>query len=274
MPEDLGQLCLHPLPFGFRQIEAREARDVIYGSSIDPHGAGILVDLAYRSTSWEHQRALIYPHVMHFPKELLADHEKVVFELRPHWLALVGPVFWSVVSLAVLFFSSKVLTDQTWEDTGNVVIAFGVLIAWILLAVVPFFQWLFTLFVLTSDRLITRSGVIAKKSKEIPLERINDVAFNQNIFERIVGAGDLLVESAGERGQERITNVRHPEQVQLMIYKESEMNSDRMMRGGAPASGSSVSVPQQIEALARLRGQGVLTDEEFEAKKADLLKRM
>ena len=211
---------------------------------------------------------------MHFPKELLADHEKVVFELRPHWLALVGPVFWSVVALVVLFFSSKVLTNQTWEDTGNVVIAFGVLIAWILLAVGPFFQWLFTLFVLTSDRLITRSGVIAKKSKEIPLERINDVAFNQNIFERIVGAGDLLVESAGERGQERITNVRHPEQVQLMIYKDSEMNSDRMMRGGAPASGSSVSVPEQIEALARLREQGVLTDTEFEAKKAELLKRM
>lgn len=211
---------------------------------------------------------------MHFPKELLADHEKVVFELRPHWLALVGPVFWSVLSLVVLYFSSRVLSDQSLEDTGNLVVAVGVLIAWILLAVVPFFRWLFTLFVLTSDRLITRSGVIAKKSKEIPLERINDVAFNQNIFERIVGAGDLLVESAGERGQERISNVRHPEQVQLMIYKESEMNSDRMMRGGAPASGSSASIPEQIEALARLREQGVLTDEEFEAKKADLLKRM
>lgn len=211
---------------------------------------------------------------MHFPKELLADHENVVFELRPHWLALVGPLFWSVVALAALYFSSDLLAGRSWENTGNTMVAVGVLLAWIALSVIPFLQWLFTLFVLTSDRLITRSGVIAKRSKEIPLERINDVAFNQNVFERIVGAGDLLVESAGERGQERITNVRHPEQVQLMIYKESETNSDRMMRGGAPAAGAAPGIPEQIEALARLREQGVLTPEEFEAKKKDLLKRL
>lgn len=210
---------------------------------------------------------------MHFPKELLADHEKVVFELRPHWLALVGPFFWSVVSLLVLFLSSRVLSERSWEDTGNVVIALGVLLGWLVLAVGPFLQWLFTLFVLTSDRLITRSGVIAKNSKEIPLERINDVAFSQNIFERIVGAGDLLIESAGESGQSRIRNVRDPEQVQLLIYKESEENSNRMMRGGAAPS-SSPGIPEQIEALARLRDQGVLSSDEFEAKKTDLLKRL
>jgi len=211
---------------------------------------------------------------MHFPKELLADHEKVVFELRPHWLALVAPFFWSVVSLVVLFLSSRVLTGRSWEDTGNIVVALGVLLGWLVLAVGPFLQWLFTLFVLTSDRLITRSGVFAKNSKEIPLERINDVAFSQNIFERIVGAGDLLIESAGESGQNRITDVRHPEQVQLMIYKESETNSDRMMRGGGPAQSSSPGIPEQIEALARLREQGVLSDDEFQAKKTDLLKRL
>lgn len=210
---------------------------------------------------------------MHFPKELLADHEKVVFELRPHWLALVGPFFWSVVSLLVLFLSSRVLSERSWENTGNVVIALGVLLGWLVLAVGPFLQWLFTLFVLTSDRLITRSGVIAKNSKEIPLERINDVAFNQNIFERIVGAGDLLIESAGESGQSRIRNVRDPEQVHLQIYKESEENSNRMMRGGA-AQSLSPGIPEQIEALARLRDQGVLSSDEFEAKKTDLLKRL
>jgi hypothetical protein len=116
--------------------------------------------------------------------------------------------------------------------------------------------------------------VVAKKSKEIPLERINDVAFNQNILERILGAGDLLVESAGESGQGRIRAVRNPEKVQLMIYEVSESNSDRMMRGGAAAHGSSPSIPDQIEALARLRAQGVLTVDEFEAKKKDLLSRM
>jgi uncharacterized membrane protein YdbT with pleckstrin-like domain len=209
-----------------------------------------------------------------FPRELLADHEEIRFELRPHWLALVQPVFWTIVSLLILILGSRLLRDRDWETGGQQIvslIAFGV---WIVLAVIPFLRWLYTLFVLTSDRLITRTGIIAKKSKEIPLERINDVAFTQSVFERIVGAGSLLIESAGERGQEQIKNVRHPEQVQLDIYKESEENSDRMMRGGRAAQSSSPSIPEQIEALARLREQGVLTNEEFDAKKQDLLKRL
>lgn len=210
----------------------------------------------------------------HFPQELLADHEDVRFELRPHWLALVAPVFWTIVSLAVLIVGSRLFRDREWETGGQQVVALLAFLIWIVLAVLPFLRWLYTLFVLTTDRLITRTGIVAKRSKEIPLERINDVAFTQSVFERMVGAGSLLIESAGERGQERITDVRHPEQVQLQIYKEAEENSNRMMRGGAPAQHAAPSVPEQIEALARLREQGVLTQDEFEAKKQDLLKRI
>ena len=214
-----------------------------------------------------------YGSAMGFPRELLAEHEELRFELRPHWLALVGPVFWTIVSLAALVIGSRLFDGKTWENTANLILFVAVAILWIAFAVLPFLRWRFTLFVLTSDRIITRGGIIAKHSKEIPLERINDVAFNQSVFERMVGAGDLLIESAGERGQERITNVRNPEQVQLAIYKEAEINNDRMMRGGRQPS-PTTSVPEQIEALARLRDQGVLTPEEFEAKKKDLLERL
>lgn len=207
-----------------------------------------------------------------FPRELLADHEDIRFELRPHWLALLRPVFWTIVSLAILIVGSRLARDRGWE-AGAQFMSIASLLLWIVLAVIPFLRWLYTLFVLTTDRLITRSGIVAKRSKEIPLERINDVAFTQSVFERIVGAGSLLIESAGESGQNRITDVRHPEQVQLAIYKEAEENGNRMMRGGAAAH-PSPSIPEQIEALARLREQGVLTIDEFEAKKKDLLKRM
>ncbi len=210
---------------------------------------------------------------MGFPRELLAEHENIVFELRPHWLALAGSASWTIVALLILFVGSRVADGKSWETVGNQIAAIVAVGLWILLAVVPFLRWRFTLFVLTTDRLITRQGIIAKRSKEIPLERINDVAFNQTVFERMVGAGDLLIESAGERGQERITNVRKPEQVQLMIYKESEENSNRMMRGGS-ARRDSPDIPEQIEALARLKEQGVLTEMEFETKKQELLKRL
>lgn len=209
-----------------------------------------------------------------FPRELLADHEDIRFELRPHWLALVGPVFWTIVSLVILIVGSRLASDRQWEAGLQQAVSLVSLGLWVALGVLKFLRWLFTMFVLTTDRLITRSGIIAKRSKEIPLERINDVAFHQNVLERIVGAGDLMIESAGERGQEVISNIRRPEDVQLAIYRESEDNSNRMMRGGASASAGSASIPEQIEALARLRDQGVLKEEEFEAKKQDLLKRL
>ena len=212
---------------------------------------------------------------MSFPKSLLADHEKIIFDLKPHWVALVPSVLWSIVLMAVGIVAYNFIYDIDgtyvwWELAITVVL----LIAWWVLSILPALRWYFTLFVLTTDRLITRGGIIAKHSKEIPLERINDVTFSQSVMERFLGAGDLMLESAGERGQTRIANVRNPEQVQLTIFKESETNTNRMMTPRVSQAPASASIPDQIEALARLRKQGVLTEEEFQAKKQQLLDRL
>lgn len=209
-----------------------------------------------------------------FPRKLLAEHEVLVFDLKPHWIALAPAVLWTLLILAIGIAGSTFIEDPEWLKPALWIAA---VVAFFFLAVLPFLRWTYTNFVLTSDRLITRSGIIAKNSKEIPLERINDVAFNQTVIERALGAGDLLIESAGERGQTRISNVRGPEQVQLRIYKETEDNSNRMMRGGEGSrteAPGETSVPEQIEALARLKDQGVLSETEFETKKEELLKRM
>lgn len=218
---------------------------------------------------------------MAFPKNLLADHEKLIFDLKPHWVALVPSVLWTIAAIAALFLGyrgvEEVFDDNT--STAKMVVGGVVTIAWYFLAVLPAMRWRWTMFVLTSDRLITRSGIVSKHSREIPLERINDVTFTQTVLERALGAGDLLVESAGERGQTRITDVRKPEQVQLMIYKQTEDNSTRIVRGqmgetAGRAAPPEQAVTEQLEQLGRLRKDGVLTEEEFQAKKAELLKRL
>ena len=210
---------------------------------------------------------------MAFPRKLLADHEKLILDLQPHWIALLPPVLWTIAVLVFLFLGYRGVDAVLDGDPtiGKSIVGGIALIAWISGALLPFLRWRFTMFVLTTDRLITRRGIIAKHSKEIPLENINDVAFSQSVLERMVGAGDLLIESAGERGQELIENVRKPEQVQLTIYKETESNNTRMMQPRAvPAN----DIPSQIESLAKLRDQGTITAEEFETKKAELLKRL
>jgi uncharacterized membrane protein YdbT with pleckstrin-like domain len=219
---------------------------------------------------------------MAFPRNLLAEHEKLIFDLKPHWVALVPSVLWTIAAIAGLFLGYRGAEEIFDEDdtTAKMVVGAVVTIAWYLLAVLPALRWRFTMFVLTTDRLITRHGIIAKHSREIPLERINDVAFSQTVLERALGAGDLLIESAGERGQTTISDVRKPEQVQLMIYKQTEANSTRIVTGqvgeamAAQAGGREPSVTEQLEDLGRLRKDGVLTEEEFQAKKAELLKRL
>ncbi len=204
-----------------------------------------------------------------FPRRLLAEHENLVFDKKPHWIALAPATLWALVIVVATYFALRI-----FDDFAPWVILIVAAVALLILSVGPFLQWLYTNFVLTSDRLITRSGVIAKQSKEIPLERINDVTFTQSIFERMLKAGDLMVESAGERGQTRITAVRNPEQMQLTIYKETEKNNDRMIGRGDPAPRAEATIPEQIEALSRLKEQGVISVTEFEAKKQELLKRI
>ena len=204
---------------------------------------------------------------MAFPKDLLAEHESIVFDLKPHFIAVVPSIMWTILAVA-----AGIAVDVFAEGAVTKIAVGIIVVGWALLAIPPFLRWQFTLFVLTTDRLITRQGVIAKRSKEIPLERINDVAFNQTVIERMLKAGDLLIESAGETGQNRIYNVRDPEQVQLAIYRESEKNQDRMYKGSSTPAAPNI--PEQIEALARLKDQGVLSEMEFETKKQELLKRL
>src|SRR5688500_1191304 len=123
----------------------------------------------------------------HFPRELLAEHEDIRLELRPHWMALIRPIFWTNVSLVILIVRPRCPRDRNAETGLQQAVAVIALVVWIVGAVIPFLRLLYTLFVLTTDRLITRSGIIAKRSKEIPLERINDVAFTQSVLERLLG---------------------------------------------------------------------------------------
>jgi uncharacterized membrane protein YdbT with pleckstrin-like domain len=125
-------------------------------------------------------------------------------------------------------------------------------------------------FVVTSDRLIHREGLVSKRSMEIPLEAINDVRFNQRMLERLVGAGDLVIESAGTRGQEVFSNIRNPEFVQKTIYELGEKNRAQNAGGLRPAAGAP-SMTTELQRLADLRDRGVLTEQEFQEQKARIL---
>lgn len=204
---------------------------------------------------------------MAFPKRLLIEGETLVLMLRPHWIVLVWPALLTVVVVAACALLLPWLPDgdtQTWARWTVLVTGLVVLL---IIPVPRFLSWWTSCFVVTSDRVIHREGVIARSSMEIPLEAINDVRFEQTMFERILGAGDLIIQSASESGHNVFKDIHDPEQVQRTIYHQGELNQQRMYAGGGAGHFSA----QELSRLADLRDRGVLTPDEFEAQKRKLL---
>jgi membrane protein YdbS with pleckstrin-like domain len=197
---------------------------------------------------------------MGYPKRLLSDDEVIEAEFRPHWSGIIreGLILVAGLAAAVLVFIFE------WPAWLYAVIA-GLVV---LLVIGGIVKWANTLHVVTNERLIYRAGFIAKQGTEIPLEVIQNVAFNQTMFERLFGTGDLLIESAGTHGQTRYRDIPRPEAIQSLIYRMREVRMRTARAGAIDDPDSSLS---QLERLSRLHDQGKLSDEEFEAQKTRLL---
>jgi membrane protein YdbS with pleckstrin-like domain len=210
---------------------------------------------------------------MTFPTRLLIQGEELVLDLRPHPIALAFPAFLTVVGFVAATWLTTVTDINAW-------LWWGAYFALLLFYVLPkFLNWWTSVFAVTSDRVIHRYGWISKFSMEIPLEAINDVRFEQGVVDRMVGAGSLLISSASTTGTNRFEDIRHPEEVQKTIYHQGEMNKQRMYQGRSdvappPAPVTPPATPStttELERLAKLRADGVLTEEEFQAQKAKIL---
>jgi len=195
---------------------------------------------------------------MPFPRRLLTEDETVLLDLHPHWIALVRPALVTILTLSFVIFVYV-------QDLPHL-LALGAAAVWVILSVPTVLEWRFTQFVLTNERVISRRGVIAKHAKEIPIETINDVSFTQSILGRILKAGSLVIESAGEQGQEPFTNIPHPERVQLEIYRAAEAR-----KGLSKPAARNGSIADELAKLADLRDRGLLTPEEFATGKQKLL---
>lgn len=211
---------------------------------------------------------------MPYPRKLLNPHEEVAVDLHPHWWYYAKPVAVLVASIAfgILTF---VVTDQGTRSRnimGWLSLLFLVLsILWL---IGRYMKWATTNFVITSDRLIFRQGVVAKQGVEIPLERVNTVHFSQSVFERMVGAGDLIIESGGEDGQQRFTDIRQPDRVQREIHTQMEVNERRRFTfpgGGGSGGSGGMDVATQLEKLEGMLERGTLTAAEFQSQKVKLL---
>lgn len=215
---------------------------------------------------------------MPYPRRLLNEGEEVALDIHPHWWFLAGRVA-TLIVVVLLGGVALGLSAPSWADDIWLV-ALALALLWLF---VRYLRWTTTSLVVTSDRIILRDGILSRRGREIPLEHLNDISFHQSLFERMIGAGSLLFESAGRDSGEQVPCIPKPAEVQNEVYRRMNSARDRTpvdfhwQPGPAAAAAASaqpaanVSVADELERLDALRRRGVLTDQEFDQQKARLL---
>ena len=156
----------------------------------------------------------------------LPGDEQPVLLLHPHWKTLIRPVLIAVLVVAAALVAEVLISSGAGRGAVGVV-AVLFLMVWL---IVPLLRWRTTTYELTTKRLRTRYGIVTRRGRDIPLSRINDVSFEKGILDRLLGAGRLVVESAGEHGQIVLTDIPNVEYVQATLFKLVEDEQRRLER--------------------------------------------
>jgi membrane protein YdbS with pleckstrin-like domain len=167
---------------------------------------------------------------MPYPKTLRADDEQVVAHLHPHWITLVPATSWCLIVLGAVGVGIAYLPSSSAHTPLLIAILVLGFLLLSRLTLLPLARWRTSLYVFTTHRVLIRRGVLRHVGRDIPLRHIHDVAFSQSLWDRIVRAGTITIESAAEHGTQTLLNIRRPDQVQQMLKRLIEEDAERSAR--------------------------------------------
>ena len=206
--------------------------------------------------------------------------ETMVMHSNPHWWFFWKQVAGGLGVVLLMILSAAVSTD--WLADVLWVITILALVAWVVNTIYQFVQWKTTQFAVTDQRVAYQSGVIRRRGVSIPLNRVNNVNFDQGMIARMLNNGVVIVESAGETGDSVFENIPNPEHVRSLIFAqvEADENADserdaaalaRILQDQNDGGSSGQSAKDRLEELDELHAQGLVTDSEFEDKRKQIL---
>jgi membrane protein YdbS with pleckstrin-like domain len=160
-----------------------------------------------------------------YPEDLLSDGERVVIHKHPHWKMLLVPYIVLIITLGAGVWLTILAQDLSWSMIAMIAIGALALILIVWLFLVPFVRWRTTHFIVTTDRVMAREGVVKRTGIDIPLSRISSVRFEHGLIDRIVGCGTLIIESSSEEPLE-FDDIPQVEKVHSLLYREINDNPD------------------------------------------------
>lgn len=140
---------------------------------------------------WQHED-------MALPRRFLGADEDVIVEMRTHGKALVAPVLW-LVGLGVAAGAAAAVMPAAWQPWGSWVVWALVIVGLVALVILPFLRWRTSTYTITDRRVITRKGILNKTGHDLPLSRINNIAYERSFLDRILGCGTLVLTTAAEQ---------------------------------------------------------------------------
>ena len=223
---------------------------------------------------------------MGYVEDLLASNEQVVYTTRRHWVA---PLFATVTgSLLTAGGIAAMLATVAVPDglLADVLLWGGLAAALIGLTLLAkaFVMWWSEQYIVTNQKVMKVSGILRKTAEGSALEKINDITIAQSLLGRWLGYGTLTVLTAADESNLHYTTMRRPMEFrrsvldQKQIFEQADARAIaeavRGAQAGVPHRESAEEIAGAIERLAELRDAGALTQAEFEAKKAELLRRL
>lgn len=222
---------------------------------------------------------------MGYLEGLMGRNERIVLTTRQHWIMIIGTflvnsffiVVLAGIGIALIPLSAPFLGPLFWIPPAVAAV----------LTVFPFWRmildwlhWWNDVYAVTNRRIIQISGVINKHTIDSSLEKINDLVLTQSFMGRMLDYGDLEILTGSEIGVNVLKRIADPVhfKTEMLNQKEGmnemdafESKAKRTLSTEAPTAGD---VPELIAELDELRKKGLLTDAEFQEKKAKLLARI
>jgi uncharacterized membrane protein YdbT with pleckstrin-like domain len=204
-------------------------------------------------------------------KSLLGQNEQVLFVTHHHWLVLAGEIlvesFLSLVMVVLVTLIWRLWLPNPLVPLGYLLLIIPLISLWRDVLI-----WKSREYVVTNRRVIQLSGVLSKNVTDSSLDKVNDVKMSQSFLGRMLDYGNIEILTASELGVNKFTYIGRPIQ-----YKTAMLNAKEKLEH-APVEPVTVRPPaspaELISQLDLLRQHGVLSETEFQAKKAELLKRM
>ena len=206
-------------------------------------------------------------------ESLLGENERILMTARQHWFILAAEIILEVTVIIVVF------AGIIFSITLNPVMAVAFSLIGILLLLLPLgslvrdiLLWSHHEYIITNWRVIQVSGVINKNVIDSNLEKVNDVKMSQSFFGRIFGYGDIEILTASELGINKFKRIELP-----VKFKTSMINAKEALERrheGLPPTNAASDPTEMLARLGELKEKGVVTEAEFQEKKAELLKKI